>query len=96
MQILFVGSESIQGKKKDTGAPYGPFYKLHYLTAFSGVNTESRQVSGNGFIPKEVSVSADVFQQLQSCKPLTRIQVVTEADPENMSRTIIVSVKAAE
>jgi len=93
MQVLFTGSESIQGKKRDTGAAYGPFYKLHYLTPFVGVMSDSRQVSGNGYIPKEISVSAEVFAQLQECKPMSKIEILAEPDPSNLNRTIVAGVK---
>ncbi len=96
MQVLFTGSESIQGMKRDTGAAYGPFYKLHYLTPFSGVMSDSRQVSGNGYIPKEISVSAEVFAQLQDCKPMTKIEILAEPDPANLNRTIVAGVRAAQ
>jgi len=94
MQVLFTGSESIQGKKRDTGAVYGPFYKLHYLTPFVAVASDNRTVSGNGYIPKEISVSAEVFAQLQECKPMSKIEIVAEPDPNNLNRTIVAGVKS--
>jgi hypothetical protein len=94
MKVLYVGSESIQGVKRATGEPYGPFYKMYYLTAVQPVQKDTRVVTGTGYTPKDISVSPEVFQALQSCKPLALLELVVEPDPNNFTRSIIVGVAA--
>lgn len=91
-EIVFVGCESVQGKKKDTGVPYGPFYQVHYLAPIQEVNTDNRQVSGIGYQPKVVNVESNVFAQFRDKKPMTKVSVVVGADPQNLNRTVIQSV----
>lgn len=95
MQILFVGCESIEGVKKATGESYGPFYKMYYLAAVQEVSSSTRTVAGIGYTPKDISISADVFRQLKTLKPLAKVELVVEADPNNLNRNVIVGVKAA-
>jgi hypothetical protein len=95
MQLIYVGSESVQGKKKGTGEPYGPFYQFHYVTPNESVNTANRQVSANGFQPQTLSVSKEVFDQCNTLKPLTKVSVDLTPDPKNFNRTIVTSVSAS-
>jgi len=94
MKILYVGSESIQGVKKATGEAYGPFYKMYYLAPVQTVQRDTRTVMGTGYTPQEISISPEVFAQLQQVKPLTQIGLVVEADPTNLRRNIITGVAA--
>ena len=93
VEIIFVGCEKVSGKKKDGGAPYGPFYQVHHVTALNEVNNENRQVSGIGFVPQVSSVAPEVFEQFQHCKPLTKVMIEVAPDPRNFSRSVISGVK---
>lgn len=89
VKILFTGCEKVAGIKKDNGAPYGPFYQVHYVVPLEEMNNEKRQVSGIGHVPKVASVDADVFQQFTQCKPMSHVTINIGADPRNFSRTVI-------
>lgn len=95
MKIRFLGVEAIQGKKRETGQPYGPFYKLYHAVRVNPVNTANRQVNGHGMVVQEVSISPEVFDQFYKVTPLTEVEVDIQPDPTNFSRTIIAGVKVA-
>lgn len=89
VEITFIGCEKVSGKKKDGGAPYGPFYQVHHLVPLNEVNKENRQVSGKGFTPQVSSVESSVFEQFLNCKPLSKVVIELGPDPTNFSRTVI-------
>lgn len=94
MEIIFCGCESIQGVKKATGEAYGPFYKLYYLAPVQLVSKDTRTVSGVGYVPKDVSIDQQCFQALQTCKPLSKITLIVQPDPNNLQRTVITGVQS--
>ncbi|NQX97362.1 MAG: hypothetical protein HRT73_05710 [Flavobacteriales bacterium] len=93
MQVQYLGCESIQGKKRGTGEAYGPFFKLYYLVPVEEINTENRKISGGGFSPQEVSISYEVFEKTKNIAGLALVEVHVGADPKNLNRTVVSSVR---
>lgn len=92
MKILFLGAESVQGRKKDTRVPYGPFYIMRHAVPVETVATELRQVEGIGYKVMEVNVSREVFEQFRPVKPLSVCEIDLQPDPSNFTRTIVAGV----
>lgn len=92
MSIIFLGVESAQGKKKEGGTPYGPFYTLYHATRIQQVNRDNRQVNGHGLRVQEVNISPELFDKFYGVTPLTKCEIVLEPDPNNFARTIIADV----
>lgn len=93
MKINFLGVEAIQGKKRETGQPYGPFYKLYHAVRVNPVNTANRQVNGHGYTVQDVSISPELFDQFHKIRPMSECEITVEPDPANFNRTVITGVK---
>lgn len=92
MKILFIGVETAQGRKKEGGMPYGPFYFLRHAVPVEKIESANRQVDGHGYRILEANISPLVYEQFKQCKPLTTVEIDVQPDPANFSRTIIAGV----
>jgi hypothetical protein len=96
LQVIFLCASKGEGTSVKTGIPKPySFSYIEYLIPAENFIQGDHNIQKNGFQVKQIGMvnSQEVFQKFNVVKPLTEIELVLSANPQDPSKNIVTDVK---